>query len=65
METKLNLKDYKMTNLSGVGVYVGTYRKYNEGSIFDMWIDLERLMMPMSFGRCAKYCTRTKATPSL
>lgn len=37
----INLKDYKMTNSSGVGVYVGTYKKYNEGSLFGMWIDLE------------------------
>lgn len=37
----INLEDYKMTNSSGVGVYVGTYKKYNEGSLFGMWIDLE------------------------
>lgn len=39
----INLEDYKMTNSSGVGVYVGTYKKYNEGSLFGMWIDLERV----------------------
>ena len=37
----INLEDYKMTNSSEVGVYVGTYKKYNEGSLFGMWIDLE------------------------
>ena len=37
----INLEDYKMTDASGVGVYVGTYKKYNEGSLFGMWIDLE------------------------
>ena len=37
----INLEDYKMTNSRGVGVYVGTYKKYNEGSLFGMWIDLE------------------------
>lgn len=37
----INLADYKMTDASGVGLYVGTYAKYNSGSIFGMWIDLE------------------------
>lgn len=37
----INLNDYKMTDASGVGVYCGTYAKYNGGSIFGMWIDLE------------------------
>lgn len=39
----INLADYKMTDASGVGVYVGTYAKYNSGSLFGMWIDLERV----------------------
>lgn len=29
-----------ITNLSDAKVYVGTYRKYNEGSIFGKWLDL-------------------------
>ena len=37
----INLEDYTMTDASGVGVYVGTYKKYSEGSLFGMWIDLE------------------------
>lgn len=37
----INLADYKMTDASGIGIYVGTYAKYNSGSIFGMWIDLE------------------------
>lgn len=37
----INLADYKMTDSSGVGVYVGTYAKYNSGSLFGMWINLE------------------------
>lgn len=37
----INLNDYKMT-ADGAGVYVGTYKKYNEGSLFGMWIDLEQ-----------------------
>ena len=39
----INLADYKMTDASGIGIYVGTYAKYNSGSIFGMWIDLERV----------------------
>lgn len=38
----INLDEYKMTTLDGAGVYVGTYRKYNEGSFFGMWINLEQ-----------------------
>ena len=39
----INLADYKMTDASGIGIYVGTYANYNSGSIFGMWIDLERV----------------------
>ena len=39
----INLADYKMTDASGIGIYVGTYAKYSSGSIFGMWIDLERV----------------------
>ncbi len=31
------MADYKMGNPS---LYVGTYRKYNEGDLFGMWVDL-------------------------
>lgn len=37
----INLEDYKMSALDGAGLYCGTYKKYNEGSIEGMWIDLE------------------------
>ena len=30
-----------MSNADGVGVYVGTYKKYSEGSLFGMWVNLE------------------------
>jgi len=36
---KNELKKYEMTGEAGL--YVGTYKKYNEGSLFGMWIDLE------------------------
>jgi antirestriction protein len=44
METKTNSSSEspKHSNaLNGPAVYVGTYRKYNEGSIAGEWIDLE------------------------
>lgn len=45
METKIeiNVKDYEMQDADGIGIYVGTYKKYNEGSLFGMWIDLEKV----------------------
>lgn len=39
---KEQIKDYLMQDLDGAGVYVGTYRKYNEGSLYGAWIDLEQ-----------------------
>lgn len=32
---------YEMKDADGIGIYVGTYRKYNDGSLFGMWLDLE------------------------
>ena len=39
---KEQIKDYIMTDTDGVGVYCGTYRKYNEGNLYGAWIDLEK-----------------------
>lgn len=38
----INVQDYIMESASGVGVYCGTYKKYNNGSIMGAWIDLEK-----------------------
>lgn len=38
---KENVKNYELGNLGGIGLYVGTYKKYNEGNLYGMWIDLE------------------------
>lgn len=38
---KKKVKIYEMKELSGAGLYVGTYRKYNDCSLYGMWIDLE------------------------
>ena len=36
-----SVSQYVATELDGPQLYVGTYRKYNEGSLFGAWIDLE------------------------
>ncbi len=37
-----NLDDYRYTGNGNPAVYVGTYHKYNCGSIFGAWIDLTK-----------------------
>ena len=38
---KMSVEDYMADyKLGHPSVYVGTYRKYNEGSIFGMWVDM-------------------------
>lgn len=46
--------DYAMTNPAGVGVYCGTYRKYNNGSLYGMWIDLEKVSDAYEFFEVCK-----------
>lgn len=38
-----SVADYVADALDAACIYVGTYRKYNEGSIFGAWIDLEKV----------------------
>ena len=40
---KADVLNYRMTDLDGVGIYVGTYAKYNNGNIYGMWIDLNKV----------------------
>ena len=35
------IEKYIMSASDGAGVYVGTYRKYNGGSLYGAWLDLE------------------------
>ena len=37
---KEQVKNYEMNDADGIGVYCGTYHKYNCGSLYGMWIDL-------------------------
>ena len=59
----INLNDYKMTDLSGAGVYCGTYKKYNEGSLFGMWIDLEACSDADEFFEVCRELHKDEADP--
>ena len=48
-ETTKDVKQYEMTLPNGIGVYCGTYRKYNDGNLFGMWIDLEQFTYAEDF----------------
>lgn len=37
---KADVEEYILSNDDNPALYVGTYRKYNEGSLFGAWIDL-------------------------
>lgn len=59
----INLVDYKMTDASGIGIYVGTYAKYNSGSIFGMWIDLESVSDAYEFFEVCRALHSDEADP--
>lgn len=52
-----------MEKLSEPRIYVGTYAKYNEGSIFGKWMDLSRIIPTgKNFTTLAVNCITTKKT---
>ena len=52
---KEDVKDYLMGDESGIGVYCGTYKKYNEGSLYGAWLDMEKFSDADEFFEvCAK-----------
>jgi len=59
----INLADYKMTDASGIGIYVGTYAKYNSGSIFGMWINLESVSDAYGFFEVCRELHKDEADP--
>lgn len=59
----INLEDYKMTDASGIGIYVGTYAKYNSGSIFGMWIDLESVSDAEEFFEVCRELHKDESDP--
>lgn len=52
-----------MTALDGAGVYCGTYKKYNEGSLFGMWIDLESVSDADEFFEVCRELHKDEADP--
>lgn len=51
--------------LSEARVYVGTYNKYNNGSLFGKWLDLSDYSDKDEFWKRAGNCTRTTKTRNL
>ena len=51
--------------LSEARVYVGTYAKYNNGSLFGKWLDLSDYSDKDEFLKRAGNSTRTKKTRNL
>lgn len=65
MET-YNLDDYKYDNTSNApAVYVGTYRKYNNGSLDGMWLDLASFYDYEEFMNVCAYLHRDEDDPEL
>lgn len=65
MET-YNLDDYKYDNTSNApAVYVGTYRKYNNGSLDGMWLDLMSFYDYEEFMDVCAYLHRDEDDPEL
>ena len=61
-----NLDDYKYDYRSGnPAVYVGTYHKYNCGSIFGMWLDLTAFSDYEEFIDVCRYLHRDEEDPEL
>lgn len=52
---KDSVLDYEMKDNAEFGLYVGTYKKYNEGSLYGMWLDLEQFSDAEEFFKvCSK-----------
>ena len=64
---EFDLKDYALTHFDGSpAVYVGTYGKYNSGSLRGVWLlTLPPLPITMSFWQCAPTFTEMRRTPNL
>lgn len=54
-----------MENLSEARVYVGTYAKYNEGSIFGKWLDLSDYSYKSAFYNACRELHSDEADPEL
>lgn len=63
---EINLDDYKYdSNTDNPALYVGTYKKYNEGSLFGMWLDLTSFASAEDFFQVCRFLHRDEADPEL
>ena len=61
-----DLEDYKYDYRTGhPAVYVGTYHKYNCGSLFGMWLDLTTFASYEDFCEVCRFLHRDEADPEL
>ena len=54
-----------MVTLSEAKIYVGTYGKYNAGSIFGKWLDLSDYSIKTSLTKRVGNSTKTKKMPNI
>lgn len=52
-------------DFSQAAIYVGTYAKYNAGSLFGKWFDLSDFADKDEFWKRVRNSTRTRTTPNL
>lgn len=57
------LKQYACSNGDGVCLYVGTYKKYNEGSLYGMWVDLEQFTDAYDFFEVCRQLHKDEPEP--
>ena len=63
---EFDLEDYKYDYRTGhPAVYVGTYHKYNCGSLFGMWLDLTTFASYEDFCEVCRFLHRDEADPEL
>lgn len=54
-----------MENISEARIYVGTYAKYNEGSIFGKWLDLSDYSDSEEFYEACRELHKDEEDPEL
>ena len=66
IDDEYDLEDYKYDYRTGhPAVYVGTYHKYNCGSLFGMWLDLTTFASYEDFCEVCRFLHRDEADPEL
>ena len=66
IDDEFDLEDYKYDYRTGhPAVYVGTYHKYNCGSLFGMWLDLTTFASYEDFCEVCRFLHRDEEEPEL